>query len=300
LQQALYVTGRYSSANLQTRWAWWGELVEAQSEMLQLMLDRHAPGDQIDGAARQLLDQKCQCGWPTMEGTASAVVALDAYGKAEPPAAMTVNATSGTATLGSTTFTNAPASKTFTFDSSKASGAVHLTSTAGTLHYIVSYTYAVPNNSPGQLTAFRVIRTLTEAGETKPVATMDLASIANPVPAKVGRMYDIGIRIAVDHPVNNLVIEDPLPAGFEAVDQAFVTSPSAIVPQSENWELSFRTIYRDRVMAFAQNLGPGVYEMHYLVRSVTPGEYRWPGARAYLQSAPEQFGRSAASVLNLQ
>ena len=301
LQQALYVTGRYAAANLQTRWAWWGERAQAQSQMLQLLLDRHAPGDQIDGAARQLVDQQCRCGWPTMESTASAVMALDAYGKAEPPVAMNVKASSGATALGSATFGAAASSKTFTFPSSQASAsALHLTSSAGTLHYIVTYTYAVPNTSPGQLTAFRVIRTLTDVGATNPLATMDLASITNPIGAKVGRLYDIGIRIAVDHPVDHVVIEDPLPAGFEAVDQTFATSPSAVIPRSENWELSFQTIYRDRVMAFAESLGPGVYEMHYLVRSVTPGEYRWPGVRAYLQSAPEQFGRSAAAVLNLQ
>jgi len=39
--------------------------------------------------------------------------------------------------------------------------------------------------------------------------------------------------------------------------------------------------------------------MHYLVRSVTPGTYRWPGARAYLRAAPEQFGRTASSILKL-
>jgi len=28
---------------------------------------------------------------------------------------------------------------------------------------------------------------------------------------------------------------------------------------------------------------------------VTPGDYAWPGARAYLQYAPEEFGRTSAS-----
>jgi uncharacterized protein YfaS (alpha-2-macroglobulin family) len=54
------------------------------------------------------------------------------------------------------------------------------------------------------------------------------------------------------------------------------------------------------VTAFVPNIGPGIYEMHYLVRSVTPGTYRWPGARAYLTDAPEQFGRSAAATLQLR
>jgi uncharacterized protein YfaS (alpha-2-macroglobulin family) len=73
----------------------------------------------------------------------------------------------------------------------------------------------------------------------------------------------------------------------------------AIVPQSNSWQIDASQIYRDRVVAFAQHLDPGVYELHYLVRSVTPGTFVWPGARAYLRDAPEQFGRSAATSLNV-
>jgi uncharacterized protein YfaS (alpha-2-macroglobulin family) len=40
--------------------------------------------------------------------------------------------------------------------------------------------------------------------------------------------------------------------------------------------------------------------MHYLVRSVTPGMYRWPAARVYLEDAPEEFGRSANATLTLK
>ncbi|WP_371357491.1 hypothetical protein, partial [Hydrocoleum sp. CS-953] len=36
---------------------------------------------------------------------------------------------------------------------------------------------------------------------------------------------------------------------------------------------------------------------HYLVRSVTPGTFIWPGAEARLQYAPEEFGRSATTTL---
>ncbi|WP_369010516.1 hypothetical protein [Nostoc favosum] len=37
--------------------------------------------------------------------------------------------------------------------------------------------------------------------------------------------------------------------------------------------------------------------MHYLVRSVTPGTFSWPGAEVRLQYAPEEFGRTAESTL---
>ncbi|MBV8374100.1 MAG: hypothetical protein JO302_01210, partial [Candidatus Eremiobacteraeota bacterium] len=117
------------------------------------------------------------------------------------------------------------------------------------------------------------------------------------VPA--GRVFDVGVRVIVDHPVDRLLIEDPLPAGFEAVDTTFRTSSQAVLPQTDSWQIDTQQIYRDRVIAYAEHLGPGIYEMHYLVRSVTPGEYQWPGARAYLRAAPEQSGRSAPSELRV-
>ncbi len=42
-------------------------------------------------------------------------------------------------------------------------------------------------------------------------------------------------------------------------------------------------------------LASGIYSMHYLVRSVTPGTYDWPGSQAFLEYAPEEFGRSASA-----
>ena len=63
-----------------------------------------------------------------------------------------------------------------------------------------------------------------------------------------------------------------------------LTLPVAAAPKSANG---------------AESLLPGVYELHYLVRSVTPGAFAWPGAHDYLQDAPEEFGRSAGTTLNV-
>ncbi|MBE9104245.1 hypothetical protein IQ229_04605 [Nostoc cf. edaphicum LEGE 07299] len=53
----------------------------------------------------------------------------------------------------------------------------------------------------------------------------------------------------------------------------------------------------DRIIAYADHLEPGVYSLHYLVRSVTPGTFSWSGAEVHLQYAPEEFGRTAESIL---
>jgi hypothetical protein len=303
LQQTLYVTGRYSVANLGTQWSWLGSLVDAQSQMLQLLIERRAPPEQVDGAVRALVAQQCKCGWPTTDDTASALTALSAYAATEKLTPSTATAMVGDRTVVSMKFGRTASSQTITVDASSVNGKA--VAIEGNAHYTLLYTYPVALDAPGQLGAFRVIRTVNEpsVGSTATgapaLATMDLSAAA-PVAVAAGRVFDIGIRTIVDHPVDRIVIEDPLPAGFEAVDTSFRTTLQAIVPQSDSWQIDATQIYRDRVVAYAQHLDPGVYDVHYLVRSVTPGTFRWPGARAYLQDAPEQFGRSASSTLEVR
>ncbi len=304
LRQSLYVTGRYATASISTRWSWLGSLVDAQSQMLQLLLEQHAPVEQLDGAVRALVAQQCRCGWPTTDDTASAVTALAAYAATERLAPATATASVGSRTLGTARFGSTASSQTFSVPAAELRGsAIAIRSQGGAAHYLVLYTYPVAANAPGELAAFRVVRVLSDpsaatSANTTPLSTMDLAT-ALPVSVAAGRVFDIGVRTIVDHPVDRLVIDDPLPAGFEAVDTTFRTSLQAIVPQSNSWQIDTSQIYRDRVVAYAQHLDPGVYELHYLVRSVTPGTFAWPGAHAYLQDAPEQFGRSAGSTLNV-
>jgi hypothetical protein len=301
LLQAAHASGRYFTANVAEPWGWRDDAVAAQAETLELLLARHAPIDQLDAAARSLLAQQCRCGWPTIDSTAAAMTALDAYARTQPPQAMSVTVRDGAQTLGTLSLSGKPESKTLSFESARVHGSsIELVPSAGTLHYIVVYTYAVPADSPGALADFRVTRAVREPGAEAALATMDLAAMGANVELDSGRVFDVGIRIVVDHPVARVAIEDPLPAGFEAVDTTFATASQSDVAQTDNWEIGAREIYRDRVTAFAPSLGPGIYEMHYLVRSVTPGTYRWPGARVYLTDAPEQFGRSAAAILDLR
>jgi uncharacterized protein YfaS (alpha-2-macroglobulin family) len=304
LQQTLYVTGRYSVANLASQWSWLGSLVDAQSQMLALLIERRAPAEQIDGAVRALVAQQCRCGWPTSSDTAAALTALSAYAATERLTPSTASAKVGDRTLVSVKFGRTASSQTIVVDAASLNGKA--VAIEGNAHYTLLYTYPVPLDAPGQLAAFRVIRTLKEpavstgSAGAPALATMDLAAATAPVEIGAGRVFDIGVRTIVDHPVDRIVIEDPLPAGFEAVDTSFRTTLQAIVPQSDSWQIDATQIYRDRVVAYAQHLDPGVYDVHYLVRSVTPGTFRWPGARAYLQDAPEQFGRSASSTLEVR
>jgi hypothetical protein len=309
LTQTLYMTGRYVTANLSNRWSWLGSLVDAQSQMLQLLIERRAPAEQTAGAVRALVAQQCRCGWPTADDTASALTALSAYAATEKLTPGTATATVNGHQIAHAQFGTTASSQNFTVDASslQAASAIVVTSSLnGRVHYTLLYTYPIAPDAPGELAAFRVIRTINDptaagaASTAAPLATIDLAAPAQPLDDAAGRVFDIGVRTIVDHPIDRLVIDDPLPAAFEAVDTSFRTTLQAIVPQSDSWQMDATQIYSDRVVAYAQHLDPGVYDVHYLVRSVTPGTFAWPGARAYLQNAPEQFGRSASTKLEVK
>jgi uncharacterized protein YfaS (alpha-2-macroglobulin family) len=234
------------------------------------------------------------------KGTASALAALAAYAGTERLGPATATVTIGGAKVAGATFGATASSQSVTLAASSLHGNAAIVHAAGgTVHYVLLYTYALPSDAPGELAAFRVIRQVTTPGPgAAPLATMDLAPVA-PLELTAGRVFDVGVRVVVDHPVDRLVIEDALPAGFEAVDTSFRTTLKAVLPQSDSWQIDTQQIYRDRVIAYAAHLGPGIYEVHYLARAVTPGTFKWPGAHAYLTAAPEQFGRSAATTLRV-
>jgi uncharacterized protein YfaS (alpha-2-macroglobulin family) len=294
LSQQVYLTGRY--ANVQPAGPWYGSLPQAQAAYLELLVARGAAAEDRDRALRALVAQSCRCGWPSLGDTAAALRAIGAYASREGVPNFTAELLVDGKSAGSASFRSSAATKTFVLPLSLTAGNHTLTlrkTGSGTLHYVVSYTYKLSANAPGRLSGLRVIRTVHPANEETVLATVDIASQSDPVDLPAGNVYDIGVEIAVDHPVDRVVITDPLPAGFEALDTSFQTTAAYYQPLTQAWQIDYQQIYRDRITAFAEHLDPGVYILHYLVRSVTPGTYLWPGANAYLLDAPEQFGRTA-------
>jgi hypothetical protein len=167
----------------------------------------------------------------------------------------------------------------------------------GSLHYLVAYNYRLQGNQPGRFNGLRITREISQVNEEKVLQKTGLYALDKPLTLATGQVFDIGLEIISDRPVDRIVIKDPLPAGFEAVDASFQTATAALQAKADSWELGFKNIYRDRIIAYADHLEPGVYSLHYLVRSVTPGTFSWPGAQVHLQYAPEEFGRTAESTL---
>lgn len=293
------------TASVDVRGTFGESAVAGQSQMLGLAVESALPDDDVDRLLRSLLALRHNGRWGCSCDDAEALNALALYVKHQPaPPNFTASLqlpTRPVRTIEQTFHGYAVTSRTV---STALDGLVTGPSTValskrgnGTLHYVVALRYRVPDASPGVYAGLRIDRILRAASEPAPVATFGLALPAAPATVVAGRVFDVEDRIISDHPVEDVVITDPLPAGFEAIDQSFRTSapvgPSADL--GDDWTLNYQSIYRDRVLSFAQHLDPGSYAIHYLVRSVTPGTFAWPAATVALQYAPEEFGRTAAS-----
>jgi hypothetical protein len=302
LQETIYQTGRNATVNLPPNWRWLNSPTTAQAQALRLFIAQNAKSDDLDRLLKGLLGQRRNGIWQGTHDNAEALTAIVEYSKLQPtPPNFEATATLAGKTLTSAKFEGYKTPSTDVAvkmaDLPRDRTDITLKKTGqGILHYLVAYRYRLQGNQPGKLNGLRVTRTLRPANEDKVLYKTGLYA-PDPLTVPVGQVYDIGLEIITDHPVDHVVVTDPLPAGFEAVDNSFQTTTPYFQAQGDSWQLGYQTIYHDRVVAFGDKLDPGVYTLHYLVRSVTPGNFVYPGAEAHLEYAPEEFGRSASSNL---
>jgi uncharacterized protein YfaS (alpha-2-macroglobulin family) len=109
-----------------------------------------------------------------------------------------------------------------------------------------------------------------------------------------------------------VVVDDALPAGFEAVDTTLATA-SALAAQVDNdcvgcdrdsnYSLSSaarRELRDDRALFFVDYMGPGIHRFRYLARATTLGKFVVPPLRAEEMYAPESFGRTGAITVEVR
>ncbi|HEV3087388.1 MAG TPA: alpha-2-macroglobulin family protein, partial [Candidatus Elarobacter sp.] len=302
IEDHLYTTGRGAVVNLPQRYSWYDAPVVAQSEALRLELARNADGETLDRLTRSLLDMRRNGSFGCACENAAALGALVDLSAREKPANFTATATLGTKTIAQQHFTGGHAPKRETMvpmrDIPTGANPVAVAKNGtGTLHYAVTYTYRLAGAAPGRLNGLRVTRVVREANTSPVIATMGLITPSSSLTLPAAHVYDVELQIVSDHPVERVLITDPLPAGFEAVDTSFATTSKALNIPSSSWAIGDQRIRSDRIEAYADHLDAGIYRLHYLARTVTPGTFAWPGADAHVLDRPDEFGRSATSVV---
>ncbi len=130
--------------------------------------------------------------------------------------------------------------------------------------------------------------------------------------AQQGELLLVRLTIVAPHDLHYVIMEDPLPAGLEAVDQSLSTSPQSVeVPQVYGWEdvfwrgwgwWHFKHIeYRDeKVVLSADYLPAGTYVYTYLARAGTAGTFRVIPTTAQEFYFPEVYGRGAGSLFTVK
>jgi hypothetical protein len=134
----------------------------------------------------------------------------------------------------------------------------------------------------------------------------------------VGDYVQVRLTMILPNSLDYVMLEDPLPAGFEAVDTSLRTTtsvasgpelreaqPEGAAEEDAWWGYDYWSYWVDsqlrdeKAAVFADWLGPGTYQYTYLIRAGVPGEFTVIPATAQAMYFPEVFGRSAGGVITV-
>jgi uncharacterized protein YfaS (alpha-2-macroglobulin family) len=130
--------------------------------------------------------------------------------------------------------------------------------------------------------------------------------------APAGDLVLVDLLLESAEPRDQIVIEDPLPAGLEPIDFALDTSAAGQnvdrTPDPDDGSKTrsgygafrdvpgvHRELHDDEALTFLPHVDPGLYHFRYLLRATTPGDFVVPPTRASCMYSPDVWGRTAAS-----
>ncbi|TAH48647.1 MAG: hypothetical protein EYC68_20280 [Chloroflexota bacterium] len=179
---------------------------------------------------------------------------------------------------------------------------------AGNLYYSAFLNYYLPaENLPALNRGVIAARQYFKVDQATLKPTNELITTAN-----VGDYVQVKLTIVANTDLNYLLVEDPLPSGFEAVDTSLkTTSAGASAPELEKqlsectdcaefyhpywYYWSNSELRDDKVALMANFLSRGTYEYTYLMRASVSGDFTALPTFAQQMYEPDVFGRGAGS-----
>ncbi|MFW5740191.1 MAG: hypothetical protein ACOC1F_07480, partial [Myxococcota bacterium] len=166
----------------------------------------------------------------------------------------------------------------------------------------------------------KAMRIVTPDSLSKAIRSVPPGQNSYPSP-RGGELVLVDLLIVAPQPHDYVVIDDPIPAGLEAVDSSLATTAGSLgVPGSggEDEALTSASSYQDmedrvargsallpswfrqelrddRVLFFVDHMAAGMYHYRYLARATTIGRFVLPATRAESMYQPEIFGRTGAA-----
>ena len=167
----------------------------------------------------------------------------------------------------------------------------------GTLYYTARMTYAPGQKLEARDEGISILKHL-ESLDGKPLQTV-----------KAGSLVVVAVDVVMPQEGLFIVVDDPLPAGFEAVNPSFLTESEEqlrkldkIDERDERWWEGFHHVEMrdDRVLLFADSLTAGLHTHRYLARALTFGTFLAPGTKVEEMYSPEVFGRGAEQIATIE
>jgi uncharacterized protein YfaS (alpha-2-macroglobulin family) len=129
--------------------------------------------------------------------------------------------------------------------------------------------------------------------------------------AMMGDIITVRLTVTIPETIYYFVLEDPLPAGTEALDTSLLTTTRAVEgpqlrPQYDPyywwyWWIWDHTEIRDeQVNLYADYIPPGTYVYSYQVQATVPGKFQTMPSHGYAFYFPEVFGRSDGELFTVK
>lgn len=144
------------------------------------------------------------------------------------------------------------------------------------------------------------------------LAEQEQADEETPAPAitgaRVGDIITVRLTIIAPHDLHYVVLEDPIPAGTEAIDVSLATTsvvnegPELVRQRGRGWGwwwFNHTELRDEKAVLFATYLPRGTYEYTYQIRASLSGEYRVLPTHAEEMYFPEVFGRGDGGVFTI-
>jgi alpha-2-macroglobulin len=184
----------------------------------------------------------------------------------------------------------------------------------GPLYYAAQVTVAADGASVVELDEGLSIEKRMRAVDPSQLKAASGLSRDQSLQANLGQLVLVDLLLESVEAREQVVVEDPLPAGLEPVDLGFETTTQALSQSIEStqaeldaraaggtWarpsrpQLVHREIHDDKVLLFLAHIEPGIHHLRYLARATTPGRFVMPPTRASCMYDPEVFGQTKSN-----
>jgi uncharacterized protein YfaS (alpha-2-macroglobulin family) len=168
---------------------------------------------------------------------------------------------------------------------------------SGRLYYDLLLSKSTSDTAPAYSSGLAIKRTISLLTDTARLLA-DTSQLQN------GQCLQVELRIRCDQDIAFVAIDDPVPAGCEAVDPELVTGEQTKALEITHCYGPQSPVYNEfrdsRVLYFYNDMPAGEYKIKYLLKPTTAGRFLWPAPKAEAMYFPEISGKGTARMVTIK